>query len=134
MPSRNDALPTVMRRLAAGKMLMEGASVSDIAAQLHISENTVRKYRALVNEGGLESLRQMSVGGRSSVLDEAAMQWIAAALSGPAGIHGFPSDAWTSNRLRELIRAQFGVSYSRVYTWQIATNLGLGHRLTKSRK
>ena len=44
MPSRNEALPTVMRRLAAGKMLMEGASVSDIAAQLHISENTVRSH------------------------------------------------------------------------------------------
>ncbi|MBP0589637.1 helix-turn-helix domain-containing protein [Paraburkholderia sp. LEh10] len=134
MASRNEELPTVMRRLAAGKMLMEGASISDVAAQLHISENTVRKYRTLVNEGGLDSLRRLSVGGRSSVLDEAALRWIADALSGPAGVHGFPSDAWTSNRLRELIRARFGVSYSRVYTWQIATNLGLGHRLTKSRK
>jgi transposase len=134
MPSRNEELPTVMRRLAAGRMLMEGASISDVAEQLHISENTVRKYRTLVNEGGLDSLRQLSVGGRSSVLDDAAMQWIASALSGPASVHGFPTDAWTSNRLREVIRAHFGVSYSRVYTWQIATNLGLGHRLTKSRK
>ncbi|MGF6776333.1 hypothetical protein [Paraburkholderia sp. GAS334] len=54
-------------------------------------------------------------------------------MSGPAGIHGFPSDAWTSDRLRELILARFGVNYPRVYTWQIATNLGLGHRLTRSR-
>jgi hypothetical protein len=35
-------------------------------------------------------------------------------------------------RLRELISARFGVQYSRVYAWQIATNLGLGHRLSKS--
>jgi transposase len=68
------------------------------------------------------------------VLDEAALGWIESALNGPASVHGFPSDAWTSNRLRELILARFGVSYSRVYAWQIATNLGLGHRLTKSRK
>jgi transposase len=74
----------------------------------------------------------MSVGGRASVLDGAALEWIAAALSGSAREHGFPTDAWTNARLRELIKVRFGVSYSRVYAWQLATNLGLGHRLSKS--
>ena len=48
------------------------------------------------------------------------------------GEHGFPSDAWTNARLRELTERRFGVHYSRVYAWQIATNLGSGHRLSKS--
>src|SRR5258708_13609 len=108
MRSRTEELPTVTRRMAAGKMLMDGASVSDVAAQLHISENTVRKYKAMVSQGGLDSLKQLSVGGRASVLDEAALQWIESALSGPAGIHGFPSDAWTRNPLREAVLAGFG--------------------------
>jgi hypothetical protein len=36
--------------------------------------------------------------------------------------------------LHELILAGFGVNYSRVYTWQIATNLAPGHRLTRWRE
>lgn len=132
MPSRTEDLPSVMRRMAAGRMLVEGASVTEVADALHLSTDTVRKYRGIIAEGGLEALQKMSVGGRSPLLDGAAMQWIAAALSGSACDHGFPTDAWTNARLRELIKTRFGVSYSRVYTWQLATNLGLGHRLSKS--
>jgi len=36
--------------------------------------------------------------------------------------------------LRSLIEKKYGVKYSRVYIWQIATNLGLGHLLSKSRR
>jgi hypothetical protein len=43
-------------------------------------------------------------------------------------------DAWTNARLRALIEARVGVRFSRVYIWQIATKLGLGHRLPKSRQ
>jgi transposase len=118
--------------MAAGQMLVDGASVSDVAETMHLSTDTVKRYKAIVDDGGLDALSKMSVGGRSSVLDEEALVWISSALSGSAQEHGFSSDAWTNARLRELIGRQFGVHYSRVYVWQIATNLGLGHRLSKS--
>ena len=132
MPSRTEDLPSVVRRMNAGRMLTEGASVNAVAEAFHLSTDTVRKYRSIIAAGGLEALQKMSVGGRASVLDGAAMEWIAAALSGSACEHGFPTEAWTNARLREVIKVRFGVSYSRVYTWQLATNLGLGHRLSKS--
>lgn len=132
MLSRREDLPSVTRRMTAGRMLLEGASVAAVAQATHLSVTTVTRYKVIVNDGGLEALQKMSIGGRSSALDDAAMSWIAAALSGSARDHGFPSDAWTNGRLRELIGTRFGVHYSRVYTWQLATNLGLGHRLSKS--
>ncbi|MGF6721273.1 transposase [Paraburkholderia sp. GAS41] len=132
MASRTEELPSVARRMAAGQMLVDGASVSDVAETMHLSTDTVKRYKAIVDDGGLDALSKMSVGGRSSVLDEEALVWISSALSGSAQEHGFSSDAWTNARLRELIGRQFGVHYSRVYVWQIATNLGLGHRLSKS--
>ncbi len=89
MLSRPETLPSVMRRMTVGRMLLDGASV----------------------------------------LDRDALDWIAKALQGSARTHGFESDAWTNARLRELIERRFGVRYSRVYIWQIATNLGLGHLL-----
>lgn len=124
----------MVRRMNAGRMLMEGASVSSVAETLHLSTDTVRKYRTILAKGGLDALEKISVGGRVSSLDPTARQWIATALSGSACEQGFPTDAWTNARLREVIRNRFGVSYSRVYTWQLATNLGLGHRLSKSSK
>jgi transposase len=134
MRLHKEELPTVLRRREAGIMLMEGASLTEVADKLHLSLTTVRKYSALVEGGGLEALGQLSVGGRPSILDADAMQWIAATLMGSARDHGFGSDAWTSGRLRDVIARRYGVTYSRVYAWQIATNLGLGHRLTKSKR
>jgi transposase len=118
----------------AGQLLLDGMSVEQVADQLHLSIATVKRYKALVDEGGLEALRQLAVGGRSSVLDQEALVWISKALQGSAKVHGFESDAWTNARLRALIESRYGVRYSRVYIWQIATNLGLGHLLSKSRR
>jgi len=120
--------------MTAGRRLLEGASVETVADELHLSVQTVRRYKVIVSQGGLEALARMGVGGRTSALDRTALDWIAGALQGPARKHGFESDAWTNARLRELIERRYGVRYSRVYVWQIATNLGLGHLLSKSRR
>jgi transposase len=134
MLSHPENLPSVVRRMTAGRLLLEGASVETVAEQLHLSVQTVRRYKAIVAEGGLDALAKMGVGGRVSVLDRAALEWIAGALQGSARKHGFDTDAWTNARLRELIERRYGVRYSRVYVWQIVTNLGLGHLLSKSRR
>jgi transposase len=127
-------LPSVVRRMTAGRMLLDGATQEKVADELHLSVATVKRYKALIDSGGLDALKQLGVGGRSSVLDPKALEWIARALQGPAKLHGFPSDTWTNARLRELIATKYRVRYSRVYVWQIVTNLGLGHLLSKSKK
>lgn len=134
MRSGNNELPTVTGRMEAGQMLLRGAPLNEVADALQLSIATVRKYRALVQHGGLDALEQLGGGGHTSVLDDAAPEWIAVALNGPARAHGFPSEAWTSVRLRELIGTRFGVLYSRVYPWKLAAKPGLGYRLTKSRR
>ncbi|CAB3764311.1 transposase [Paraburkholderia humisilvae] len=132
MRTGTDDLPSVARRMLAGRMLTEGATISAVADALHLSAFTVRRYKSIVDDGGLNALRCISIGGRTSLLDNSAREWIAQALRGSAKDHGFPSEAWTNGRLRELIGARFGVHYSRVYVWQIVTDLGLAHRLSKS--
>ena len=127
-------LPSVQRRMTAGQMLVDGASVDEVADKLHLSTATVRRYKAILESGGLDALKQMAVGGRTSVLDQQALEWIAEALKGSAKVHGFESDAWTNARLKALIEAKYGIRYSRVHIWQIATNLGLAHMLSKSRR
>lgn len=84
-----------------------------------------------MRHGGLEALKGISVGGRPSILTSTDLEWIAKALRGGASMFGFRTGEWTSGRLRKLIEQRFGIAFSRVYTWQLATNLGLGHRLAK---
>jgi transposase len=134
MNAYTESLPSVVRRMAAGQMLLDGATLDEVAYQLRLSMPTVKRYHLLVKSGGLATLKALSVGGRASVLDHETREWIGLALRGSARIHGFDSDAWANARLRALIEARVGVRFSRVYIWQIATNLGLAHRLSKSRR
>src|ERR1700712_775996 len=93
-----DNLPSVVRRMTAGQMLIDGATIEEVAAQLNLALATVRRYKAMIDAGGLDALRQMGVGGRSSALDQHALEWIAQALQGSAKLQGFESDAWTNGR------------------------------------
>ncbi|SAK42733.1 transposon protein [Caballeronia fortuita] len=124
-------LPSVSRRLQAGQLLLDGWTVKQVAEHLRMAPATVRRYEALIHEGGLEALKQMQVGGKASALSESDLEWIAAALQEPATKHGFESESWTNARLREVIERKFGVQYSRVYVWQLANALGLGSRLMR---
>jgi RNA chaperone Hfq len=123
------SLPSVVRRNAAGQMLIDGASLDEVASKLGLSMPTVRRYRTLVNEGGLEALETLSVGGRKSILEQPMREAIALALRGTPKAHGFDKGNWTTGLLRTFIEQKAGVRFSRVYVWQIANNLGLGHRL-----
>jgi transposase len=128
------SLPSVVRRNTAGRMLIEGASHEEVASKLGMSMATVRRYQSLINEGGLEALDALSVGGRKSILDPAMREAIASALRGTPEAHGFDSGNWTTTLLGMFIEQKTGVRFSRVYVWQIAQNLGLGHRLAKYRR
>jgi transposase len=130
----HENLPSVVRRMTAGRMLLDGNSVEKVANDLHLSLATVKRYKALVDSGGLVALSTLGIGGRTSALDAHALAWISNALQGSAMKHGFDSDSWTNSRLRQVIETKYGVRFSRVYVWQIATNLGLGHLLSKSKR
>ncbi|MFT4503193.1 helix-turn-helix domain-containing protein [Caballeronia sp. 15711] len=129
MNEHTASLPSVVRRITAGRMLIDGASPKKVATELGLSMPTVRRYQTLINEGGLEALDALSVGGRKSILDQHMHEAIALALSGSPKTHGFNRANWTTALLGAFIEQKVGVRFSRVYVWQIAQNLGLGHRL-----
>ena len=51
MLTRTEELPSVARRIAAGQMLMEGATVKSVADSLHLSAQMVRRYKLIVEAG-----------------------------------------------------------------------------------
>src|ERR1700744_6406354 len=103
MSRPNDDLPTVARRVAAGRKLLDGVPAAQVAEEMGMAKTTVERYRKLLDEGGLEALRNMSVGGRHSALDLSDLEWIAQALRGSPRDYGFDADGWSNARMRELI-------------------------------
>jgi transposase len=61
-------------------------------------------------------------------------QQINEALQDSPRSYGLEADQWTNERLRMAIERRCGKLYSRNHVWKVATDLGLGHLLSKRRK
>jgi transposase len=129
MGSTPDQLASVTRRMSAGKMLLAGASSAHVCATLGICRKTVRKYKRCIEDGGLEALRNMRVGGRPTRLTAETLRWLRAILLQPPELHGFEGN-WTNERLRDAIEQRVGYRYSRVYIRAIVSEMGLLHAIS----
>jgi transposase len=132
MRKPKNQLPSVALRMQAGQ-LMAGEDVDSVAGRLGTSIASAKRYRAIIEEGGLNALETMGVGGRKSALNTEAFEWIANALLTSPAAFGFDSDQWTDGRLQQVIQKRFGVGFSRVYVRRIMIDLGFADQL-KSRR
>jgi transposase len=82
----------------------------------------------------LKTRRSQTTISKTSPLTSETLSWIAATLRCSPRVEGFDADRWTNERLRIAIENRIGVRYSRMYVWKIATDLGLSHLLSKSKK
>jgi transposase len=134
MRSPKRQLPSVARRLFAGQMLLAGDTVECVAARLRISKATAKRYKSMVEQGGIEALDRMEVGAGESALDNDAREWLARSLRGSPHDFKFDTDQWTTSLLMTVIQDRFGLTFSRVYVWQLIHDLGCADRLiSKSR-
>ena len=63
-------LPLVQRRMEALWLKSHGLQHGQIAQLVNITENTLRDYFQLYQEGGVERLKEVAIGGPESVLQE----------------------------------------------------------------
>ncbi|CAL8480861.1 transposase [Caballeronia sp. S22] len=127
MPARE--LHTVSLRIQAGEMLLDGLDVMHVSHELGLSEATVRKYRAMIERGGIAALRTLSLGGRRSALDDSARAMLREALARLPRDYAIENERWTIGAVGQLIQREFGLSFSRVYVRQLIIDLGFGDRL-----
>ena len=116
------------RRIQAGELLQQGMRQSEVASQLRVSRETVRRWAGKMGEGGLDALKNAPRLGRPAGLDAAQRQHLTLLLQQGGVAQGFPGDDWSLSRVRQLIYLQFGRSYSEVQVWRILGALGWSHR------
>jgi putative transposase len=111
-------------RLEAAGRFARGDSTPEIAADLRVTERTVRRWRQAWRDGGAAALRS-----RGPVSRERLSPWQWARLElelgkGPLA-HGFAGDQrWTLGRIKTLIGKLFHVGYTVEGTWRLLRQHG----------
>ena len=118
----------VKRRLRAGRLLLAGKSPPEVARTVGAPRQTVYRWRAVLEAGGIDALRTMSKGGRPAQLGAAELSRLYVALLEGAAAHGFATPLWTLKRVRLWIEREFGVRYSEVHVWRLLGQLGLSNQ------
>ncbi len=99
------------RRLRAWALFQQGWRQRQIARALGVSEGAVSQWLAQARRGGSSALHGRPHPGRPPRLSPEQQARVPALLRQGAAAFGFRGDRWTRQRVGEVIRREFGVSY-----------------------
>jgi transposase len=121
------------RRVHAARLLQAGKKPAEVAQLVGAPRQTVYRWLGVLQNDGIDALRDMSKGGRPARLDaEQLARLQIALLEGPTA-HGFGTPLWTIQRVRVLIERNFGVRYSTVHVWRLLGQLGFSSQKPERR-
>jgi transposase len=121
------------RRVRAGRLLLKGKTAPEVAKAVGAPRQTVYRWLGVLQEYGIEGLREMSKGGRPAwITSEQLDELRELLLAGPIA-NGYGTDLWTLKRVRLLIEKQFGITYSDVHVWRILGSLGFSSQKPEKR-
>ena len=121
---RRDFEALERRRFAAMRLLRQGLKQSEVARRLRVGRQSVARWAALDRHGGARALRQAGRAGRKPRLTpRQKVRLEQRLLAGPERL-GYETNLWTSERVAELIRKEFDVSYHPGHVWKVLVSLG----------
>ena len=119
MRPKGSAAQLEARRLLAGRLLLEGRTVGEVAQIVAASKSSVGRWHRAVKKGGLEALRAKPHPGRRPRLNaKQKRRLVKILLAGPRKA-GYRTDLWTCPRVAEVIAKKFGVRYHPAHVWKI---------------
>ncbi len=101
--------------MRAWELHEQGWKQKDIAKALGVSEGAVSQWFKKAKAQGVEALRHQPPPGRQAQLSPEQMEQLPTLLAQRAEAFGFRGQVWTTARVVEMIRQQFGVSYHRAH-------------------
>jgi transposase len=100
------------RRLRAWELKQEGWPQQRIADALGVSKGAVSQWMKRARQGGgVQALKRQPAPGAPPRLSEEQRAEVPKLLERGTQAHGFRGDVWTCERVAEVIRREFGVSY-----------------------
>jgi transposase len=124
MRPKGSAEALEVRRMMAGRLLLEGRGVREVSRLTGAVPSSVSRWKQDLEQGGLEALEAKPHPGRSSRLVRKQKQKLEEVLLKGARAAGFPTDLWTLARVTEVIEREFGVQYHPGHVWYILRDMG----------
>ena len=100
-----------------------GWKQKDIATALGVSEGAVSQWFKKAKTQGVEALRHQPPPGRQAQLSPEQMAQLPTLLAQGAEAFGFRGQVWTTARVVEMIRQQFGISYHPAHSSRLLQRL-----------
>jgi transposase len=110
-PSGYSSLDVRLR--AVNAILTNGFTVADAAAAYGTSRSTIHRWLARFRAEGEAGLNRRIVSGRPRKLTEVDSAGLKSIVLSSASNYGFESDLWTTRRLIQVVRSEYGVSVSK---------------------
>jgi transposase len=112
------------RRLLAGRLLLEGGDVDEVAEIVAASQSSVRRWRLAVRKGGLEALKaKPHLGPKPRLKPKQKQQLMKILLAGPRKA-GYQTELWTCRRVAEVVAKKFHVVYHPDHVGKLLHHLG----------
>src|SRR5919202_2862735 len=121
------------RRLRAFELKERGWKQTQIADALGVTEGAVSQWMKRAEQEGVEGLRHTPPPGAPPRLSQEERAKLPELLAQGAPAHGFRGEVWTCQRVAELIRKEFGVSYHPAHVSRLVRALGLSLQKPKRR-
>jgi transposase len=112
------------RRKRALALLDSGYSLNEVGRRIGCAAVSVMRWRDARRRGGAKALKVRFSPGRPWKLDETARKRLLRLLLKGATAHGWRTNLWTTVRVGELIRREFGVEYHRDHIGRLLHSLG----------
>jgi len=108
------------RRRRAVELIEQGESKELVCRILGVSKVAVNVWLKKIRAG--ETLETKRGTGRPRRLNSQQLAELEDLLKKGSSAHGWENNLWTSPRVREVIKAHFGIEFSRVQVWHILTD------------
>jgi transposase len=121
------------RRRRALALLKSGLSLNEVARRIQCVASSVMRWRDAWQRHGSDALKVGSSPGRPLKLKSAQRRRLVKSLSKGPLAHGYNTNVWTTARIAELIRREFGVSYHRDHVGRLMHTLHWSHQKPEKR-
>jgi transposase len=121
------------RRRRALKLLGQRLSLNEVARRIGCAASSVLRWRDAWEKGGPQGLKVRFSPGRPPKLNARQRQRLVKLLLQGALAHGYRTDLWTTARIAEVIRKNFGVRYHPDHIGRLMHQLGWSHQKPERR-
>ena len=111
------------RRKRALALLDSGESLNEVGRRIGCNASSVMRWRDARRRGGSKALRVRLSPGRPLKLDRVQRRRLVNLLLQGPMMHGYRTNLWTTARIAELIRNQFGIQYHRDHVGRLLHSL-----------